>query len=40
MFRMWIAILVTVSLLFIFATMGPHYTLPDEAFIGNKILEK
>lgn len=34
------AILVTVSLLFIFATMGPHYTLPDEAFIGNKILEK
>lgn len=34
------AIILTVALLFVFATMGPHYTLPDEAFVGNKILEK
>ena len=34
------AIILTVALLFVFATMGPQYTLPDEAFVGNKILEK
>lgn len=37
---MWMAIIVTVVLLVLFARMEPHYKLPDEAFIGNKILEK